>query len=294
MNKRSDKNKNTINPGEFKNLDTQEKIMEFSKNFDTPAGKSKEEVLEALLKKTDASKTAKVISMARYIRAAAAVAIIVVGFYSVSKVFSKERITTGFAEQVEFTLPDQSEVVLNADSKITYSEKKFEKARELTLKGEAYFEVEKGASFTIATPNGTVEVLGTQLNVFSRKDEFWVSCVSGRVKVSAGTDEQIITPGEMVELSDHRLMKRAKLNIENTVSWTDGVFYFEDKPLVSIFESLERQFNVTVEWNGDKERAMTVMFANKNLQEALDVICLPMDLKYEIKNNKVHVFDSPK
>lgn len=285
--------KSTIKPEEFKKMDTVGKIMEFSQAFETPAGKSKEEVLEAILN-NKTQKTSKVISLTRFIQAAAAVAIIVVGFYSVNEVFSKEKISTGIAEQTEFRLPDQSEVVLNADSRITYSEKKFNESRELTLKGEAYFDVQKGASFKITTANGTVEVLGTQLNVFSRKDEFWVSCVSGRVRVSTSDDEQIIVPGEMVQLSGHKLVKQSKLEIENTISWKDGVFYFEDKPLVSIFAALERQFNVTVELKSDQDRSMTVMFTNESLQEALDIVCLPMDLEYEIRNNKIRIFEKPK
>ena len=154
------------------------------------------------------------------------------------------------------------------------------------MQGEAFFDVEKGTPFTITTKNGTVDILGTQLNVFSRENEFWVSCISGKVRVNTDQQQHILLPGEMAELTPNGLIKLAKNNIENTASWKQGTFYFEDKPLVSIFEAVERQFNVRVEHENLSDRLITVSFSNENLEESLDVICIPMGLSYEIKNNK--------
>ena len=42
------------------------------------------------------------------------------------------------------TLPDHSEVVLNADSEITYKKSNWDTNRKLELQGEAYFKVAKG------------------------------------------------------------------------------------------------------------------------------------------------------
>jgi len=281
--------KHTIDREYFRGLDTEGKIMEVAKNFDTPAGRNQQEVLELILGRTENVTPVRTIRAFTYLRAVAAVLLLVVGIYAVNTVFSKDKVTTGLAEQAEIKLPDNSDVVLNADSKLTYSARTFNKMRELKLKGEAFFDVQKGGDFIIKTPNGRVEILGTQLNVYSRNNEFWVSCLRGKVKVISGEEEQIIEPGEMAELSGRRLVKKVKADIDHTASWKQGIFYFEDKPLVSIFEAIERQFNVSVNFEGNKDRSITVTFSNKNLNEALDVICIPMDLKYEIKNNKVHI-----
>lgn len=293
MNKRNQSNQHYYTREEFRKLDTAGKIMELAKNFDTPAGKNEDEVLEVLLRRVDKVQPVRKLRMYNYFRAAAAILILVLAFYGVNTVFSKEKITTGLAEQSEIVLPDKSEVILNADSKLTYSKRNFNDSRSLTLKGEAFFDVQKGGEFIITTPNGEVEILGTQLNVFSRGNEFWVSCLRGKVKVSSGNDEQIILPGEMVELEQHQLVKKVKIDVEHTVAWREGIFYFEDKPLNSIFEAIERQYNVSVQFDGNKNRLITVAFSNKNLEEALDVICIPMDLKYEIRNNKVHISEKP-
>ncbi|MBK6282505.1 MAG: FecR domain-containing protein [Draconibacterium sp.] len=201
---------------------------------------------------------------------------------------------TEMAEQTTFSLPDKSVVVMNADSKITWNNRKFSNSRHLRLNGEAYFDVEKGNKFVIETKNGTVEVLGTQLNVFSRNNEFRVSCISGKVRVASNNSEQIILPGETAELTPNGVTKSTLQNPGKVAAWQQGIFYFEDKPVVSIFAELERQFDVSIKFNGMEDRFITATFSNKNLKEALDIVCIPMDLKYEIENKKVTVYEKPK
>lgn len=153
--------------------------------------------------------------------------------------------------------------------------------------------MKKGTPFNIKTGNGEVRILGTQLNVFSRGSEFWVSCITGKVAVSAHKNGVILTPGEMAELTPTSLVKTTISNVEQTASWKEGVFYFANKPLVSIFGEIERQFNVSVQFDGDAKRSITVSFTNKKLEEALDVICIPMGLKYEVDNkNKVRITEN--
>jgi len=292
MSERNDSKKYKLTSAEFHGMDTEKKILKAMDGFKTPGGMNEEQALEAMFKKAETSKPSGTIRFLRYWQAAAAVVLLLLGFYTVTNVFSKDKIKTALAEQTEFSLPDGTQVALNAGSKIKWSDKSFLEKRSLQLDGEAYFNVKKGSRFSIQTKNGTVEILGTQLNVFSRNSEFWVSCLSGKVKVSSGNDVQVITPGEMTELTASGLVKIANDKIEQTISWKNGLFYFEDKPLVSIFETLERQFDVNVSFEGNPDRSMTVTFSNKNLQEALDVICIPMGLKYEIKNNKVRISES--
>ncbi len=286
--KRNDTEKYTISPGEFRKMSTEERILEMAKGFAPPPGKPENQVLEAIFDNEGKTNEAKTIGINRFFKAAA-VFLMLIGAYTVTTVFSKDIASTKFAEQTEIKLPDGTNVVLNAGSRISWSDKNFIKSRELKLKGEAYFDVEKGNKFLIKTKNGTVEILGTQLNVFSRKNEFRVSCVSGKVKVASGGEEQVILPGETAELTLNGLSKDKKSNINHAISWQQGVFYFEDKPLVSIFDALERQFDVSVNFEGNKNRSITVAFSNKSLQEALDVVCIPMGLKYEINNKKVKI-----
>lgn len=286
MEMKNDSKNRSITPKEFKKMNTEEKIMKMASSLVPPAGKPKNEVLGSLLNKTEQSFPSKTFQLKRFSQAVAAIVIILLSVYSINNFISKEKESTKFAEQSKITLPDGTEVILNAGSKLVWNNKKFSKKRQLTLKGEAYFDVKKGDKFIIKTKNGTVEILGTQLNIFSRKNKFWVSCISGKVKVSANNQQQIINSGELAELTPTGLIKSNSRAINNTISWKEGIFHFEDTPLVTIFDEMERQFDVSIKFEGSFNRLATVDFSNKKLSEALDVVCIPMELNYEIKNKK--------
>lgn len=275
-----------ITPKEFNQMNSEEKILKMASGFKPPVGKPQIEVLDSILNEIEKTAPTKSIQLKRFAQMAAAIVILLFSVYSVNKYLSIETVKTQFAQQTEIALPDGSGVFLNAGSKLVWNNKKFTKKRHLTLKGEAYFDVKKGDEFIIKTKNGTIEILGTQLNVFSRKSSFWVSCISGKVKVSANKQQIIITPGELVQLTDEGLIISNLVTIDNTTSWKEGLFHFEDTPLNTIFDELERQFDVSIKFEGGANRMATVDFSNKNLNEALDVVCIPMELNYEIRNNK--------
>lgn len=278
---------NNITPTEFNKMSSEEKIMKMASGLIPPSGKPENEALELLLNKMEQSSPTKAFRLKRFFQAAAAIVIILLSVYSANSYLSKEIVKTKFAEQTDIKLPDGTQVALNADSKLVWNDKRFNQKRQLTLKGEAFFDVKKGDKFIIKTKNGTVEILGTQLNVFSRNNNFWVSCISGKVRVLANNEQHIITPGEFVKLTTKGLQKSNSETIENTISWKDGIFHFEDTPLHAIFSELERQFNVSIKIEGDASRLATIDFSNKNLNEALDIVCIPMELNYEFNNKKI-------
>lgn len=287
--------KRQITATEFRNMNQEEKIMKMAEGLTVPQGKDENLVLEAIFSQTEKPAVTKTIQFRRYFQAAAAVLLLLIGIYSVSVIYSNQRMSTGFGNQTQITLPDGSLVSLNSGSKLVWNEKKFNRKRLVTLSGEAYFEIEKGGEFIIQTENGTVEILGTKLNVFTREKEFWVSCLTGKVGVETENSNQILLPGEIVELTSQGLEKRVLTEVNQTAAWKEGMFYFEDKPLVSIFAEIERQFDVSIQFEGDVNRSITVSFTNNKLEEVLDVVCIPMGLKYEVaKNNKVRIFENRK
>lgn len=271
---------------EFKTMSSEEKILKMAGGLTPPAGKAQNEVLDSLLNKIEESTPARRINYFRYLQAAAAIIILLVCVKVIPSMLSAQQLKTAYAEQATIELPDGTHVTLNADSKLKWNKNKFTQNRYLTLSGEAYFDVKKGDEFIIKTNNGTVEILGTQLNIFSREKYFWVSCISGKVKVSVQDSEEIITPGEWVKLNDSGLLKSKSGTVENTILWKEGISHFADTRLDVIFDELERQFDVSIVFNGDKSRKATLDFSDKNLDDALDLVCIPMDLNYEVKNDK--------
>jgi transmembrane sensor len=272
---------------EFRNMKPRDKILRYSAGFKLPPGKSEDEILHELLHSIQATpKKPKVISL-KWLWAAAVISLFAL-IYAGFSYFGPMKIHTDYAEYKSITLPDHSEVVLNADSKISYNKKTFNKERSITLSGEAFLKVQKGNDFTIHTPSGTINILGTELNILSRDSIFKVTCVSGKVRVTNHHQTVIIEPGENAEWTGGVLFRKSVQNAEKVSSWKEGEFYFEDSRLVYIFDEIERQFRVSIETNGLEKRFFTGSFSNKSLTEALNVVCIPMNLKYEIKGrNKI-------
>lgn len=268
----------------FGQMTTDEKIDLFVPNYRVPQKRSKEEALEMLRSKMNTpAKSSKKRKLLPYLSAAASVALIAL-ISTLYWYYSPARIVANLGEHLERSLPDGSNVTLNADSRITYSKSRFTSERTLNLTGEAYFSVQKGKPFVINTPNGKVEVLGTTLNVFSRSNTFHVSCLTGVVRVAAGNSVETIYPGEKVELVSGVLQKTGKEEANQAIGWTVGQFHFESMPLISTFEEIERQFNVKITTNDIRDRFFTGHFENKDVKEVMDIVCSVMNLTYEVKD----------
>lgn len=213
---------------------------------------------------------------------AASVSLLAVVFF----VFSKTTVSTQFAETKVLSLPDGSEVTLNANSELTAPRFAWIGERKVTLKGEAFFNVTKGNTFTVESEVGTVTVLGTSFNVNARASLYEVACYTGKVKVRSNDTEVMLTQGLFTSLKEQKLTEPELFDVNKT-TWRTGDFYFEGKPLRIVFDELERQFGIEITFDGDDTRLYTGYFSNKNIEQALDMVCKPMALKYQRQQNKI-------
>lgn len=202
------------------------------------------------------------------------------------------QVHTDYAEVQNLDLPDNSKVSLNADSKVVYDNQKFTNSRTVKLEGEAFFEVEKGSKFTVVTPLGKVEVLGTSFNVFTRDGRFEVQCVTGKVKVSSlGNDDSVVlTKGESCKFKNG---KRIQGPTDANGSWRQGLFNYSDASLDLVWKELERQFAVNIDIRTEvKNKKYTGFFENGDLEKALQSVLWPMGLKYTIEDNEQVVIEA--
>lgn len=192
---------------------------------------------------------------------------------------------TTFAENKTIDLPDNSQVVLNAKSSLSF-DKKFNDKRLINMSGEAFFEVEKGEKFTVITELGKVEVLGTSFNVYSRDNVFNVICKTGKVKVSNESSSVVLIPGEKSQLRDNTIVKT---NIERKGNeWVKGVFHFEDMTLANVTKEMERQFAVKFEYPSEiGAQSYTGFFDARDLDQALQSVFWPLNYSYKKESNKI-------
>lgn len=195
-------------------------------------------------------------------------------------------------EHMMVNLPDESLIKLNADSKVQYSKDKFLEERTIALEGEAFFEVEKGSTFTVKMYHASVEVLGTSFNIFSRNDSVKVDCYTGKVKVSNGKEEVILLPGESVRfVDDGPISSKTYFQVEDTSpNWTRGFYAFDNAPLSDVFEEFERQYNVKVTFQDEAIKALEYdgSFEGGSIEDALKEILIPMSLTHE-KNGSTYL-----
>jgi len=222
----------------------------------------------------------------KFFKVAAAVVLLIAGTYFYVNSLD-EQVSTQYAENTEIVLPDNSKVILNADSKVTYSKKKWNENRNIKLEGEAFFKVAKGKRFTVSTDAGEVAVLGTQFNVENRKAFFEVTCFEGLVSVSFNGKETKIPAGSSFVVIDNKIVTEDQQNM-TVPSWINAESSFKSIPLKYVLDEFQRQHNIIVETkNINVNQLYTGSFSNTDMNLALQSISAPSQIKFKLEGTKV-------
>ena len=226
----------------------------------------------------------------KFLRVAAVIAVLLTGSFFYLSTLS-ESFTTDYAENKTISLPDTSEVILNAESELTFSKNKWESNRNVNLKGEAFFKVAKGQKFTVATDQGLVTVLGTQFNVETRKEYFEVTCFEGLVSVTMdGKETQLPAGNSLLMLNGKSTMLKAAINGKPT--WLSNESSFKSIPLNYVIDELQRQYDIKITTkNINTSQLFSGSFSNENLELALKSISVPLQIKFNLDGNKVLFYD---
>lgn len=220
-------------------------------------------------------------------------AALVIGYFSLfyNSADGVMTLNSGIAQTVTELLPDNSEILLNAGSVASFDKNEWSQVRSISLTGEAFFNVTEGEAFTVITNAGTVTVLGTSFNVFSRNDELSVQCFTGKVRVDAKGESVILTANQSaaIDAQTGRLTVQ-EFNPEKAATWRNGEFYFDAVELSEVIAELERQFDITIEVTGDiSNRFYTGFFSKQSLTEALQLVFVPMGLATSVNGSIVTV-----
>ncbi len=263
---------------------TYAKIINATEKLKDPAY-DEEAVLARIKEKIASQPKVKKLNF-RYVYAAAASLIILVGMYFFLK-NSTMNYQTDFGKQLAINLPDGSEVMLNAKSTLHYDKDNYNNNRTLHLDGEAYFKVTKGAPFKVITTEGTVEVLGTEFNIDTNTNFLEVQCFSGKVNViNSAQKTHMLTKGKAVRTYNATVTSWTFNTTEKT--WMSGLSSFTETPLLEVLDALENQYEITIK-NKEKftQERFTGRFTNTNLKVALQTVFEAMDIDYTLNTNLV-------
>ncbi len=222
-------------------------------------------------------------------------AVLIIGIVSYFTVFRGDTtvVKTIASQKTTFDLPDKSIVMLNVDSKVEYDKRNWNNKRELSLEGEAFFQVATGSKFDVNTLNGIVSVVGTQFNVKNRNGYFEVKCFEGIVDVNSKGRVTQLTKGNTFRIMNGVLSVDSIL--AESPKWIDNKSVFKSVPLFIVLDEFERQYNMEVDIkNIDSSKTFTGGFTHTNIQEALTTITDPFNFRYTITDsNKVIILNKP-
>lgn len=225
------------------------------------------------------------------LRAAAALILLVIPVFLLIRLTGRpEMISVTAPDQTtEIKLPDGSMVALKKGARIGYPEKFTGKYRQVTLQGEAWFEVtrDKEKPFTVESGKTVVEVLGTtfSLDSGSPDEETEVILISGAVKVAlAGKSGQsvILSPGEMASVNEQTaVITHIHRSDPNLLAWKTGHLQFNNTPLNEVLHLLSEVYGVSfqVQEPALEECRITATFDRQSLDAVLNVIKVTLGIE---------------
>lgn len=206
-----------------------------------------------------------------------------------------------YGGQYQVTLQDGTKVWLNAGSSMRFPASFPGNERNVTLTGEAYFEVakDKARPFLVTVNEGpgtpmTVQVLGTHFNINAYPDEqqHIVTLLEGAVKVGCGAANALLVPGKEAILNKIS----GKINIaegdtEAATAWKNGYFLFDNEKVENIMKQIGRWYDVEISYQGDVSGKAIggSLPRSKDVTEVLNTLELTGTVHFKIEGRRIIV-----
>jgi transmembrane sensor len=258
----------------------------------------------------DRAKRQSFFAMPRYSKIAASIIFLIACGITLWLIRSKTQttITTAYGEVKAVTLPDQSIVMLNGNSSLTYQSAWIDAApREVWLTGEAYFDVQHlnkdtthvspGDQFIVHGGDLDINVLGTSFNVKTRRHKTNVALLSGKIEVSqanvkSGSKNLVLSPGDYVVYSGPELLTRKKLlKPHKIVTWTLHEITFTDPSLSEIIETLQDNYGYSIKVEDSSLNKLKIEgeISVTSVDELLSLVSATLGIRIETTGKKINI-----
>ncbi|MFI5152271.1 MAG: FecR family protein [Chitinophagales bacterium] len=234
-------------------------------------------------------------------------------------------VSTRNGSRTNLSLPDGTTVWLNGGSKLSYDKNYGNNLREVSLTGEAFFDVVKNGEkpFIIHTGKINIRVLGTAFNVKSYPGEKTIetSLIRGSIEVTfedRPAEKVILKPNEKLIVANEEIpvaLKKQSVRQNNEpivavshlnfvksdnsiaeTAWTQNKLIFQDKSFKDLATEMERWYGVNIRFDNSQRDTLrfTGSFENETIQQSLDALKLAAgksvpDFHYTIRGNEIMI-----
>jgi ferric-dicitrate binding protein FerR (iron transport regulator) len=203
-----------------------------------------------------------------------------------------------YGQRSQVTLYDGTKVWLNSGTKLKFPVVFNTDTREVTIEGEAYFNVAKDVKHPFVVNSGKLKVvvLGTKFDVCAYADEnvFSTTLEEGSVKVYNTENGKFmkIKPGEQIVMDRKTdAFKHLHVDTDLYTSWKENLLKFDDATFEDVIKKMERWFDVriTVAPGINTQERYTMTIKTESLREMLQLLSKTTKINYEIKESAVMI-----
>lgn len=197
----------------------------------------------------------------------------------------------------EIFLSDGTHVWLNADSKLSFPMAFISGDREVSLEGEAYFEVASDFKnpFIVTTKNHKVKVTGTCFNVceYPESNIIETTLEEGRVKILSGNLLKDLFPGHQSSFNtETSVIRISRVDFKVYTAWKDGRYELKNEPLEKIMNIVERWWDVKVDYDKKSmgQSSFTVVIKrHKPVEHLFELINQAMPIDFRVQGDLITV-----
>jgi ferric-dicitrate binding protein FerR (iron transport regulator) len=293
------------------------------------AEKEKEKVAPAAEELLNDRHPSKKIVVFRRLLAAAIIAGVILSTYFLffqtrndppEQVANNNEIETPKGTRSFMRLSDGTKVWLNSDSKLDYNDFN-QKTREVTLTGEAYFDVTKDPAhpFVVHTSDIDIRVLGTVFNVksYPKESSIETTLIHGMVEVRNKKQPETV----LAILQSHQKLifhkednQQKNIPVDQKSAWTKSLIQTlsKQKPDSALVETswiynklivdgekfkelaikMERWYNVRITFKNDRIANIPIRYQieDETIEQALRAIQVIEYFKFQIKANEIEIY----
>ena len=203
-----------------------------------------------------------------------------------------------FGKRSYIMLSEGTKVWLNSGSKLVFPPVFKGKIREVTLEGEAFFDVAKNAEkpFFVKTGAFKMKVYGTKFNVqaYSQDEDYSIVLVEGKVGMKANeglqSQEVVLVPNQKATISkgNNKFEISNVENMEVYTAWIDGYLTFTNEEVSVLLKRVSRYYNIDIEDNLPENvgKIYGKLDLKDDVERVLDGIAFISKTKYTKQGNK--------